>query len=294
MNGPCPSVRERPGPRGSRGGVSDRQWSGCSGLTTLPSPHACAGAGMGRAGLQHDREDRIAIQGSLRPFRTHVRQARVLPGGRISMTVRFSKWPHDDSRIIVRRRDKYVGCIRKRENGWVPSLDLSTALNGADDRSSRARKGWRSELEAIREIRRMLSPATEPRSRHMKERDGPLKRVVQQDRHGSGVACVAMLAGKSYGAVAKEMFSNGAVPGTETADLRKALAVHGLELAHHSVPFRSTSYEDLKDTAILKANPRRGGAEWHWVVWDAGRRRLLDPRDPPYKRIRACSYLTVR
>ena len=71
-------------------------------------------------------------------------------------------------------------------------------------------------------------------------------------------------------------------------------AVYGLELAHHLVPFRSTKYEDLEDNAILKVNPRRGGAEWHWVVWDAKRRRLLDPRDPPYKRISACSYLRVR
>ena len=70
--------------------------------------------------------------------------------------------------------------------------------------------------------------------------------------------------------------------------------VYGLELAHHLVPFRSTKYEDLEDNAILKVNPRRGGAEWHWVVWDAKRRRLLDPRDPPYKRISACSYLRVR
>ena len=81
---------------------------------------------------------------------------------------------------------------------------------------------------------------------------------------------------------------------TDTGDLRKALAVYGLELAHHLVPFRSTKYEDLEDNAILKVNPRRGGAEWHWVVWDATRRRLLDPRDPPYRRISACSYLRVR
>ena len=121
-----------------------------------------------------------------------------------------------------------------------------------------------------------------------------MRRIVQQDRHGSGVACLAMLAGKSYRAVRKEMFQNGVVSAADTGDLRRALAVYGLELAHHSVPFRSTKYEDLKDNAILKVNPRRGGAEWHWVVWDTKRQRILDPKDPPYKRIRACSYLMVR
>ena len=121
-----------------------------------------------------------------------------------------------------------------------------------------------------------------------------MKRIAQQDPHGAGVACVAMLAGRSYGAVAKEMFPDGAVSGTDAGELRKALVACGLEPARHLVPFRSKKYRDLEDNAILKANPRRGGAEWHWVVWDAERRCLLDPRDPPYKRIRACSYLRVR
>ena len=73
------------------------------------------------------------------------------------MTIRFSKCRHDDSKIIVRERDSYVGCLRKRENGWAPSLDLMTALRGAGLRRSRARRGWPSELEAVREIREILS-----------------------------------------------------------------------------------------------------------------------------------------
>ena len=90
------------------------------------------------------------------------------------------------------------------------------------------------------------------------------------------------------------MFPDGVVPHTNTGDLKLALAACGLEPARHLVPFRSTKYQDLEDNAILKVNPRRAGAEWHWVVWDAERRRLLDPRDPPDKWIRACSYLRVR
>ena len=210
------------------------------------------------------------------------------------MTIRFSKWRHDDSRIIVRERDSYIGCLRKRENGWVPSLDLMTALRGAGDFRLGSRRGWESELEAVREIQEILSSSVEVQSRPMQERPNPIRCIVQKDPLGSGIACVAMLAGKSYGAVAKEMFPDGVVPHTNTGDLRKALAACGLEPARHLVPFRSTKYQDLKDNAILKVNPRRGGAEWHWVVWDAGRRRLLDPRDPPYKRVRACSYLRVR
>ncbi len=76
--------------------------------------------------------------------------------GVASMTIRFSKWRHNDSRIIVRERDAYVGCLRKRDNGWAPSLDLMTALRGAGDFHLRARKDWRSELETVREIQETL------------------------------------------------------------------------------------------------------------------------------------------
>ena len=53
------------------------------------------------------------------------------------MAVKFSKWPSDDTRIIVRRMGEYIGCIRKRKNGWLPSLNLSAAMNGTDDNRSR-------------------------------------------------------------------------------------------------------------------------------------------------------------
>lgn len=100
------------------------------------------------------------------------------------MTIRFSKWRHDDSRIIVRERDSYVGCIRKRENGWAPSLDLSAALKDAGNFRLRSRRGWESELEAVREIREILSSSPEAQSRPVQERHRPLKRVVQKEPLG--------------------------------------------------------------------------------------------------------------
>lgn len=85
------------------------------------------------------------------------------------MAIRFSKWPDDDSRIIVRRQEAYIGCIRKRQNDWAPSLDLSIALSDAGGRR-RAGMAWQSEYAVIREIRQILS-APESRSRQVKERD---------------------------------------------------------------------------------------------------------------------------
>ena len=101
------------------------------------------------------------------------------------MTIRFSKWRHDDSRIIVRERDSYVGCLRKRENGWAPCLDLMTALRVAGDFRLRSRRGWESELEAVREIQEILSSSGEAQSRPIQERRKPIRRVVQKDPFGS-------------------------------------------------------------------------------------------------------------
>ncbi len=201
-----------------------------------------------------------------------------------------ARWP--DVEIVLRadssfaREELMAWCEANRVDylfGLARNARLAARLQPALDRA-----------EAVREIQEILSSSGEAQSRPMEERRKPIGRIVQKDPFGSGIACVAMLAGKSYGAVAEEMFPDGAVPHTNTGDLKLALEAYGLEPAGHLVPFRSTKYQDLKDNAILKANPRRGGAEWHWVVWDAERRRLLDPREPPYKRIRACSYLRVR
>ena len=71
------------------------------------------------------------------------------------MTVKFSKWPGDDTRIIVRRLGKYVGCVRRGKNGWLPSLDLSAAMNGTDD--NQPRTVWRNRHDATEEVRRVLS-----------------------------------------------------------------------------------------------------------------------------------------
>ena len=74
---------------------------------------------------------------------------------KLPMAVEFSKWPSDDTRIIVRRMGEYIGCIRKGKNGWLPSLNLSAAMNGTDD--NRSRTVWRNRHVATEEVRKVLS-----------------------------------------------------------------------------------------------------------------------------------------
>ena len=121
---------------------------------------------------------------------------------------------------------------------------------------------------------------------------GRMRRIVQKDDVGCGVACVSMLTGQSYAAVRRSMFPTGESIGTKTKDLRKALRTFGCDVGERLNPLRTRHYSKLQFDAILKVWPKKNGT-WHWVVWDAGAKRILDPLEPPYKRIRAISYLRV-
>ena len=120
-----------------------------------------------------------------------------------------------------------------------------------------------------------------------------MRRIIQKDEVGCGVACVSMLTGQSYAAVRQSMFPTGECVRTRSRDLRKALRTFGYDVGKRLNPLRTRHYSNLEFDAILKVWPKKDGT-WHWVVWDARARRILDPLEPPYKRIRAISYLRVR
>ena len=128
----------------------------------------------------------------------------------------------------------------------------------------------------------------EPRERH------PVRRVVQKDRDGCGVACVAMLAGVTYKRAKDVMFGNDSVSLTSTADLYNALKIFRKRpLGKRLIPLRTRSYRDLDANALLKI-ARPGKSWWHWIVWDARRKEFLDPDTPSLRRHRVISYLLVR
>ncbi|MFN4311822.1 MAG: hypothetical protein ACK4FK_14660 [Ferrovibrio sp.] len=105
---------------------------------------------------------------------------------------------------------------------------------------------------------------------------------------------MAMIAGVGYWTACEAIF--GPEPpqrhNTHAADLRRGLKRLGIALADRLSPLGNRSLADLATSAIVKVNPRRNG--WHWVVWDAERQRILDPRQPSYQRYRVVSLLPVR
>ena len=104
---------------------------------------------------------------------------------------------------------------------------------------------------------------------------------------------MAMLSGQSYASVRDLMFPDGAVRATSTKDLKAALTALGCRPATRLASFGKMRYWELEFDAVLKVWPRENNRKWHWVVWDFRRNLVLDPLEPPYRRIRAISYLKV-
>jgi hypothetical protein len=120
-----------------------------------------------------------------------------------------------------------------------------------------------------------------------------MRLVKQFDDEGCGLACVAMAAGTTYSAVRAKAFPDGDVGSTKLKPLRQIMKEHGVKLGDRLIPFRTRQPSDLPFDALLKINLRERGKKWHWVVWDHGRQEVLDPKRPPYKRVRFVSYIRL-
>ena len=129
-----------------------------------------------------------------------------------------------------------------------------------------------------------------------------MRLVKQNDDDGCGLACVAMVTGTSYGAVRRtyrEVFRKkrtDEVGTTSLSKLKKIMRRHDIAIDGRMKRFagRKPDELDLGFDALLKVNPRLDGDEWHWVLWDHRRHRVLDPKRPPYERLRYVGYWKLR
>lgn len=113
-----------------------------------------------------------------------------------------------------------------------------------------------------------------------------MERVIQRKTNDCGVACVAMLiqryagcpATSSYDAAKAIMFRLEPAGYTDTRAIRRGLRSFGVEIGHRRMPFTKASTQDmgLEFDAIIATKPNTKG-NWHWLVWDARERVLLDP-----------------
>lgn len=126
--------------------------------------------------------------------------------------------------------------------------------------------------------------------------------IKQRGNSDCGVACVAMLiqryagcpASSSYDAARAVLFGMADRSDTGTRDLRRALAKFGIKTAGRTVEFKpiSTSNMGLEFDAIVSTKVKANGW-WHWLVWDAKNKALLDPLEEPFKRPMVTHYLKI-
>ena len=107
-----------------------------------------------------------------------------------------------------------------------------------------------------------------------------LRRVLQRHDHGCGIACIAMLAQVSYDEARAAIFGDTPCESTSLDDLRWALRYFGFRLPWRMTPFWEVCHTGLKQDALLALDPAPNGM-WHWAVWDAEKRRILDPLKRP-------------
>ena len=105
-----------------------------------------------------------------------------------------------------------------------------------------------------------------------------------------------MIAGVGY-TVAEEAFDlDRPITYTGTKHIKQALQRLGVQTGYRTILLENRDYSELDQDAILKTKPRNSDGNWHWMVWDSKRSKLLDPRKPAKDRNNRYSivaYLTI-
>ena len=95
-----------------------------------------------------------------------------------------------------------------------------------------------------------------------------IKRIVQKDDTGCGIACVAMLSGRPYAEV-KQIFveqiftSPRQYFGTYHREVEQALHILGFNTKRR----RFRGWRKIQSCAIVAIERRKNKTDWHWVVF---------------------------
>lgn len=122
-----------------------------------------------------------------------------------------------------------------------------------------------------------------------------MKRIVQKDRSGCGIACIAMVTGKSYKdvknlALEKNYRKREHIKMVKASGGDEPMFTSTGDLINLAQEFEVTIeckrrkkfklWEDLPDTAILAVNWKKKKNLWHWVVFKrlkSGKQYIVDP-----------------
>jgi ABC-type bacteriocin/lantibiotic exporter with double-glycine peptidase domain len=100
-----------------------------------------------------------------------------------------------------------------------------------------------------------------------------METIIQKDKTGCGVACVAMIAGKTYEEVKLKanslgIFTEDKKLWSETTYVRKLLKEYQISFSKTEEPF--SEWAALPDIALLSIKYRieHGKPFWHWTVFE--------------------------
>ena len=108
--------------------------------------------------------------------------------------------------------------------------------------------------------------------------------TIQQESSGCGIACTAMLAGKSYAEVKQKanqlgIFAEDEKLWSETGYVRRLLDEYEIKAADEETPF--TTWDALPNLALLaiKFRIEKDRPFWHWTVFQRtnGIKIVYDP-----------------
>lgn len=108
-----------------------------------------------------------------------------------------------------------------------------------------------------------------------------MKRIIQEDSTGCGLACVAMIANLTYSEIKKEAIENSIVQSgrsfyTTSNDLIRLLSALNIQAKKGRIVRK---WESIKSLSIVAINFREKSNTWHWVVYvpDTKIGYVLDP-----------------
>ena len=109
-----------------------------------------------------------------------------------------------------------------------------------------------------------------------------MRRKIQRDTIGCGIACAAMLAGVTYSAAKSRAIALGLVESggpfyTGSAELQKLLGSFGVVCLRGR---KVASWASVTSPAIVAINHQAASNQWHWVVYVSSQNGsyVLDPR----------------
>lgn len=131
-----------------------------------------------------------------------------------------------------------------------------------------------------------------------------IKRIIQDDATGCGLACVAMIVDETYAEVKKVALDNGFFENKRTfytisSDLITLLDYFRVKAKKER---KGSHWLSVQSVSIVAINFRKNSNSWHWVVYvpDENQGYVLDPHKKikndkrvDFSRMRLRSYIPI-